>query len=105
MNARPIDAPHDMLLPGTRSELEREFFCRSLTNYLETQARPRLRELYDREVAPALRRAWGTSRRGATLPMRCASSPPTGSGTRCARPRSACPTRPVPRSSSGSDRS
>ena len=39
MNARPIDAPHDMLLPGTRPELEREFFCRSLTNYLETEAR------------------------------------------------------------------
>jgi SAM-dependent methyltransferase len=59
MNARPIDAPHDLLLPGTRPELEREFFCRSLTNYLETQARPRLRELYDREVGPALRESLG----------------------------------------------
>lgn len=59
MHARPIDAPHDMLLPGTRPELERESFCRSLTNYLETQARPRLRELYDREVAPALRQSLG----------------------------------------------
>ena len=48
-----------MLLPGTRSELEREFFCRSLTNYLETQARPTLRELYQRDVAPALRESLG----------------------------------------------
>jgi SAM-dependent methyltransferase len=48
-----------MLLPGTRSELTRELFCRSLTNYLEAEARPRLRGLYDREVAPALRATLG----------------------------------------------
>ena len=59
MRTRPIDAPHDMLMPGTPSELERELFCRSLTNYLETQARPRLRALYEREVAPLLRTALG----------------------------------------------
>jgi SAM-dependent methyltransferase len=59
MQARPPDAPHDMLLPGTRVELARELFCRSLTNYLETQARPRLRELYEREVAPPLRATLG----------------------------------------------
>ncbi len=59
MTTRPIDAPHDMLLRGTSSELEREWFCRSLTNYLETQARPRLKALYDTTIAPQLRAALG----------------------------------------------
>lgn len=59
MLARPPDAPHDLLLPATRTELSRELFCRSLTNYLETQSRPRLRTLYEREVAPALRQDLG----------------------------------------------
>jgi hypothetical protein len=59
MRVRPPDAPHDMLLPGSRTELARELFSRSLTNYLETQARPRLRGLYEREVAPALRATLG----------------------------------------------
>ena len=59
MPARPPDAPHEMLLPATRAELSRELLCRSLTNFLETQSRPRLRTLYEREVAPALRHSLG----------------------------------------------
>ena len=59
MPTRPMDAPHDMLLPGTRTELTRELFCRSLTNYLETRSRPSLRALYEQEVAPGLRARLG----------------------------------------------
>lgn len=51
--ARP-DAAHAMLLPGRHDELARELFCGSLTNHLETVARPRLRRLFERVVAPRL---------------------------------------------------
>lgn len=59
MNTRTCDAPHDMLLPARGSELSRELFCRSLTNFLEVQARPPLRDVYDREIEPRLRQQLG----------------------------------------------
>ncbi len=48
-----------MLLPATLEELARELFCRSVTNFLELQARPPLRELYRRRVEPELRASLG----------------------------------------------
>jgi len=54
MNARPIDAPHDMLQAATSGEFAREMFCRSLTNYLETRFRPALRPIFEQRVAPKL---------------------------------------------------
>ncbi len=53
------DAPHRMLRQATNAERSRERLCRSFTNYLETQSRPRLREIYEREVAPVLRTTLG----------------------------------------------
>jgi SAM-dependent methyltransferase len=59
MNSRPLDAPHAMLEAATAAELAREMFCRSLTNYLETDVRPRLRNVYEQHVAPTLGAALG----------------------------------------------
>jgi SAM-dependent methyltransferase len=59
MSTERIDTPHAMLLPATQDELARELFCRSLTNFLELQARPPLRQLYAARVEPSLRAALG----------------------------------------------
>ena len=48
-----------MLLPATADELARELYCGSLTNFLELEARPALRQLYQRLVEPTLRAALG----------------------------------------------
>ena len=54
-----MDTAHAMLMPGTLEELSRELFCRSLTNFLELDARPRLRSLYETAVEPLLRTRLG----------------------------------------------
>ena len=55
MKIKSLDAPHPMLLAAAHDDFAREAFCRSLTNYLETEARPSLREFYVARVGPALR--------------------------------------------------
>lgn len=59
MSAERLDTPHAMLLPATQDELARELFCRSVTNFLELEARPPLRQVYATRVEPALRAALG----------------------------------------------
>ena len=59
MSAARLDTPHAMLLPGTQDELARELFCRSVTNFLELQARPPLRTIYATRVEPTLRTVLG----------------------------------------------
>jgi ubiquinone/menaquinone biosynthesis C-methylase UbiE len=48
------ETPHPMLMKAPHDELARELFNRSFTLYLEADARPRLRNVYEREVKPAL---------------------------------------------------
>ena len=48
------ETTHRMLAKGSHDELSRELFNRSFTLYLEAESRPRIREVYEQAVKPAL---------------------------------------------------
>jgi hypothetical protein len=75
MISERLDTPHSMLLPATQDELARELFCRSVTNFLELQARPPLRQVYAARVEPPLRAGLGP-------PGHCEGDAPAA-GTAC----------------------
>jgi SAM-dependent methyltransferase len=53
------ETAHPMLVKAAHDDLARELFNRSFTLYLEAEARPRLRGLYERNVEPALAARFG----------------------------------------------
>lgn len=59
MDRRAIQSLHPMLVPAQTGDYARELFWDSVTMYLESEVRPGLRSVYEKEVQPDLKQALG----------------------------------------------
>lgn len=59
MTATFYEVTHPMLAKAAHDDLARELFNRSLTMFLEAEHRPRIRDVYERSVRPALSETLG----------------------------------------------